>query len=142
MEDSVDGIPLDPARAAIWAKFVKAVEERDFDTTRALFDAGELGQEHIWEEFELARECVRQIGCLQRLGSGLIVGTSPHELQSIEDFKAAQVRGLDLRRTGHLYLQFVLLLLLWKSEKLIEVQGFRRSARYIRLSAFTRQRHY
>jgi hypothetical protein len=98
--------PADGSRAAIWEKFVQAVAEEDYDTTRAFFDAGELGQAHLVEEFELASDSVSQVSCLQNLGSEHFTDSECREPASVNEFKALQQRGLDLKRSGHLYLQY------------------------------------
>jgi hypothetical protein len=89
----------------MWAKFVEAVENRDFATTRALFDSGEIGDTYAWDEFRLAASSREQTTCLRHLGAGPIDCISIIMAESIEDLKNFQERGLDLKRTGHLVLQ-------------------------------------
>jgi hypothetical protein len=97
----------DSAHKKVWAKFVQAVESRDFATTRALFDSGDLGGAYAWDEFRLAADSREQTTCLKHLGAEPIDGISIYTAESIEDFKEFKARGLDLKRTGHLVLQKV-----------------------------------
>jgi hypothetical protein len=94
-------------RAAVWAKFGKAVAEQDYDTTQALFDAGQLGGLYLKDELNLAWHHPEQLICLQNSGTDASYISDPQDLHSIDDIKALQEEGLDLRRSGHLYLQYV-----------------------------------
>jgi hypothetical protein len=96
---------LDSAHKQLWAKSVEAVENRDFATTRALFDSGDIGGTYAWDEVRLAASSREQTTCLRHLGAGPIDGISIIMVESIEDLKTFQERGLDLKRSGHLVLQ-------------------------------------
>jgi hypothetical protein len=79
---------------------------------------------------------------LQHSGTETIDLSSLGSWSSIDEIKTLEKQGLDLRRSGHLYLQYVTARFLRRRESnLTSSKRFRRSARNSRIPALTGQRH-
>jgi hypothetical protein len=75
---------------------------------------------------------------LQHSGAEPIGISAPRFVSGIDEIKALQQQGLDLRRSGHLYLQYVLARCLRRESNLTNSKGFRRTARNPRIPALAR----